>query len=382
VKGVTPHPGNISPFRRALGQIDWLLVFTTVVLSAIGVLMIYSAIHSNPDLLNTAMHWKQALWSAIGLAILALILLMDYHRLTRMAYFLYGLVLLLLVLVLFSGRVVYGAKRWLVFGPLRFQPSELARLAVILVFARYFGAREGAEPMGFKELIVPFLLAIVPVVLVAKQPDLGTGVTILLIAGAMVLAVGIQKRVFLTLGTIAVVCAPVGWLFLKDYQRRRILTLFNPEADPLGAGYQSMQSKIAVGSGELWGKGLLQGTQSRLHFLPEKHTDFIFSVLSEELGFIGATVLLVLFLLFIHRCMQIALGAADKEGTLIATGVASAFFLYTVFNIGMTVGLLPIVGIPLPLVSYGGSASITSFIAVALVLNVHLRRKSFVPFSL
>ncbi len=377
---ITPSAPR-SPLRRALGQVDWIMVAVTIALSAFGVLMIYSAIHSNPELLASGLHWKQALWSSIGLALLGFILLFDYHHLTRMAYFLYALVLILLLLVLFTGRVVYGAKRWLVFGPFRFQPSELAKLAVIIVFARYFSARENTEPLRLSELFLPLLFVLVPVFLVAKQPDLGTAFTILLIGATMVFCVGVERRVGIFLGATALTLAPLAWLFLKDYQRGRILTLFNPEADPLGAGYQSLQSKIAVGSGELWGKGLLQGTQSRLHFLPEKHTDFIFSVLSEELGFVGGTILLVIFLIFIHRCMVTALSAGDKEGTLIATGVAASFFLYTVFNIGMTLGLIPIVGIPLPLVSYGGSASLASFIAAGLVISVRLRRKSFAPFS-
>ena len=365
-----------SPFQRAVAQMDWLLVLATLLLSLTGIFMIYSAIHSNPVFVKNSLHLKQALWSSIGLCILLFILFFDYHFFTRWAYFFYALVIVLLIAVLFSGQVVGGSKRWLVFGPLRLQPSELARLAVILVLARYFGSRVGEEPMGFKELIPALLLALAPVLLIIQQPDLGTGLTVFLIAGAMALAVGVKKRVIITIGTAAVACAPLGWFFLKEYQRRRILTLFNPDADPLGAGYQSMQSIIAVGSGEIWGKGLLQGTQSRLHFLPEKHTDFIFSVLSEELGFIGSVAVLALFVIFILRCLSAALNAADKEGALIAIGITTAFFLYVIFNIGMTLGLMPIVGIPLPLVSYGGSASISSFIAIALVLNVGVRRKS------
>ena len=368
-----------SPFRRALSQTDWLIVLTTILLSLTGIFMIYSAIHSNPDFLEYSLHFKQALWSSIGLCVLLCILFFDYHFFTRWAYFFYAIVIVLLIAVLFSGQVGGGAKRWLVFGPLRLQPSELARLAVILVLARYFGSREEEAPMGFKELIPAFLLTLAPVLLIVRQPDLGTGLTVFLIAGAMVLVVGVKKRVVISIGTAVVACAPLGWLFLKEYQRRRIWTLFNPDADPLGAGYQSQQSIIAVGSGEIWGKGLLQGTQSRLHFLPEKHTDFIFSVLSEELGFIGSTTVLALFFIFILRCLSTALNAADKEGTLLATGIATAFFLYIIFNIGMTLGLMPIVGIPLPLVSYGGSASISSFIAIGLVLNVGMRRKSLSP---
>ena len=365
-----------SPFRRAVSQMDWLLVLATILLSLTGIYMIYSAIHSNPIFLKNSLHLRQALWSSIGLCVLLSILFFDYHFFTRWAYLFYALVIVLLIAVLFTGQVVGGSKRWLVFGPLRLQPSELARLAVILVLARYFGSREEEEPMGFKELIPALLLVLAPVLLIVRQPDLGTGLTVFLIAGVMALAVGVKRRVLITIGTAAVACAPLGWFFLKEYQRRRILTLFNPDADPLGAGYQSMQSIIAVGSGEIWGKGLLQGTQSRLHFLPEKHTDFIFSVLSEELGFIGSITVLALFFIFILRCLSTALNAADKEGALLAVGITTAFFLYVIFNIGMTLGLMPIVGIPLPLVSYGGSASISSFIAIGLVLNVGVRRKS------
>lgn len=368
-----------SVFRRAVTQTDWLLVLATLLLSLTGIFMIYSAIHSNPVFLKNSLHLKQALWSSIGLCVLLFTLFFDYHFFTRWAYFFYAIIIVLLIAVLVSGQVVYGAKRWLVFGPLRLQPSELARLAVILVLARYFGSRESEDPIGFKELIPAFVLTIAPVLLIVRQPDLGTGLTVFLIAGAMTLAVGVKRRVILSIGCLAIACAPLGWFFLKPYQRSRILTLFNPDADPLGAGYQSMQSIIAVGSGEIWGKGLLQGTQSRLHFLPEKHTDFIFSVLSEELGFIGSITVLALFFIFILRCLSVALNAADKEGTLLAVGITSAFFLYIIFNIGMTLGLMPIVGIPLPLVSYGGSASISSFIAIALVLNVGMRRKSLTP---
>ena len=372
-------PAQLSPFRRAVSQMDWLLVLATLLLSCTGIFMIYSAIHSNPVFLKNSLHLKQVLWSSIGLCLAVSILFFDYHFFTRWAYVFYALVIVLLIAVLFSGQVVYGAKRWLALGPLRLQPSELARLAVILVLARYFGARTEEDPIGLKQLIPAFLLAVAPVLLIVRQPDLGTGLTVFLIAGAMVLAVGVKRKVILTIGCLATACAPLGWFLLKPYQRRRILTLFNPEADPLGAGYQSLQSIIAVGSGEIWGKGLLQGTQSRLHFLPEKHTDFIFSVLSEELGFIGSVTVLALFFIFILRCLSTALNAGDKEGTLITVGIATAFFLYIIFNIGMTLGLMPIVGIPLPLISYGGSASISSFIAIALVLNVGMRRKSLTP---
>ncbi len=380
MRGIDTSLAPLTPFRRVLGQIDWLMVISIIGLSGFGVLMIFSAIHSNAFFLANALHWKQALWSALGLCLLSTILVFDYHTISKLSYLFYAVVVASLVLVFVIGRVVYGAKRWIVMGPVRVQPSELAKLAVLLVIARYFGTRESTEPLKFRDLIIPFILVIIPVGLVARQPDLGTAITILMIAVVMVLVVGMERRVLLYLASAGVAVLPVGWLFLKDYQKRRILTVFNPDADILGAGYQSMQSKIAVGSGEIWGKGLLQGTQSRLHFLPEKHTDFIFSVLSEELGFVGGAVLLILFLVFIQRCFQTALNAADKEGTLIAVGVGTSFFLYTMLNIGMTLGIFPIVGIPLPFVSYGGSASLTSFIAVGLVLNIRIRRRSSLPF--
>ncbi|MDA1000995.1 MAG: rod shape-determining protein RodA, partial [bacterium] len=346
-----------------------------------GVLMIYSSIYTDPNLLAGALHWKQLLWSTLGLLVMVSILLVDYHQLTRWAYLLYFLLIVMLVLVFLAGRTVYGAKRWLVFGPVRIQPSELARLFMIIVLARYFGTRESSEPLGFRELIVPFVLVIIPVGLVARQPDLGTALTTFMIAACMVLTVGVRKRVLFSLAGIGLATAPIGWFFLREYQRSRILTVFNPNRDPLGAGYQSLQSKIAIGSGEIWGKGLFQGTQSRLHFLPERHTDFIFSVLSEELGFMGAAFLLFLFLILIYRIFLIGLQAGDKQGTLIAVGVASSIFLYASLNIAMTLGLMPIVGLPLPLVSYGGSAAITFYLSIGLVLNVWMRRKSFTSFS-
>ncbi len=201
---------------------DWLLVLATILLSLTGIYMIYSAIHSNPVLLKNSLHLRQALWSSIGLCVLLSILFFDYHFFARWAYFFYALVIVLLIAVLFTGQVVGGSKRWLVFGPLRLQPSELARLAVILVLARYFGSREEEEPMGFKELIPALLLVLAPVLLIVRQPDLGTGLTVFLIAGVMALAVGVKRRVLITIGTAAVACAPLGWLFLKEYQRRRI----------------------------------------------------------------------------------------------------------------------------------------------------------------
>ena len=379
--GFPSHPLPPSLLRRAMGQLDWVLIFVTLALSAFGVLMIFSSIQTNTALLEEALHWKQLIWISVGVVSVALILLFDYHHFTRLAYIFYFLLVALLVLVLISGKMVYGAKRWLVLGPMRFQPSEFSRLAIILVLARYFGSRENTEPLEFRELILPFIFVAIPFILVARQPDLGTSLMTVMVAAVMLIIVGVRARVFLSIAAMGFIVAPVGWLFLRDYQKNRILTVFNPEADPLGSGYQSLQSKIAVGSGEIWGKGLFQGTQSRLHFLPEKHTDFIFSVLSEELGFIGATVLLILFLIFIHRCIQTALNAGDKEGLLIAVGVATSFFLYIFLNIGMTVGLIPIVGMPLSLVSYGGSSLLASFLAVGLLLNVRLRRRNFVAFS-
>src|SRR5208337_588731 len=274
---------------------------------------------------------------------------------------LYFLSILTLVGVMVAGKMVAGSRRWLLLGPFSFQPAELAKIAVILALATYFNRRPRLEAMRLKDLAVPGLLVLVPVAVIIKQPDLGSGILVALVAGSMILFVGVRWRTLAGLALAMALCSPVVWILLKDYQRQRVLTFFNPEKDPLGAGYHILQSMIAVGSGQFWGKGFLQGTQSQLYFLPEQHTDFVFSVFAEEWGFVGSTVLLLLFA-----------GLA-----LWGLGVTPLIFWQIFINLCMVTGVLPVVGIPLPLFSYGGSSLVTTFLGLGFLFNIRMRRYLF-----
>lgn len=359
--------------RRKLTNFDWILLFLTLAIASVGVLTIYTATESEGMGLR-AFYVRQTIWILIGLTVMLVIILFDYRTICRLAYPLYVFTILALIAVEAIGKTVSGSQRWLVLGPVSFQPSELAKLSLILALAKYFHDRKWSGLYRLRDLWLPALFTLIPVGLIIKQPDLGTGMVLLLIFLVMALVAGLRPRSILILALVGVVALPGGWFSLKDYQKERILTLFNPEADPLGAGYHSLQSKIAIGSGGLWGKGLFAGTQSRLNFLPEKHTDFIFAVFSEQMGFIGAGVLLLLYLALLFRACDLAIKSSDKMSALIATGVTVMIAFYIVFNIGMTLGLFPVVGIPLPLMSYGGSAMLTFMIGIGLLLNIRMRR--------
>jgi rod shape determining protein RodA len=244
----------------------------------------------------------------------------------------------------------------------------------VLSFARYFTEIRRDGGLRFRDLLIPCVMLVVPFVLIAKQPDLGTALVLFFVACTLVFASGFPLKILLSLMGGGLIALPIGWIFLKDYQKVRVITLLNPDFDPLGAGYHSWQSKIAIGSGGFWGKGFLAGTQSGLNFLPEKHTDFIFAVFAEEWGFVGTAVLLVLYMALILRGLSIAYSSKDRLGSLIATGVVATLSVYILFNIGMTVGLTPVVGLPLPLFSYGGSSMLATMIAVGLLLNIRMRR--------
>jgi len=284
---------------------------------------------------------------------------------------------LALTYVLFYGVVVSGSRRWLHIGSISIQVSEFAKVSLIIVLAKYF---ESGKMMSgqytLKDLLIPALMTGVLGGLIVIQPDLGTTMMIFFIFLVFIVAIEMQTTTLIKLFSSGLLLAPAIWFFLKDYQKSRLLTLFNPELDPLGAGYHSIQSKIAIGSGGFWGKGLLAGTQSRLNFLPEKHTDFIFSVFAEETGFLGVAILLSLFLFVILKGLNIAFRAGDRFGFFLSLGLISSFAFYIIFNVGMTIGLFPITGIPLPLLSYGGSSLITNFFAIGLLLNVEMRRTS------
>jgi rod shape determining protein RodA len=362
--------------RRLLTHFDWVLLFLVCLLTGVGILNLYSAT-STWSQAATPVYIKQFYWLGIGLVISISISLFDYRKLEYFATPLYVLNVLLLVAVLVFGKTTMGATRWLNLGFFNLQPSEVMKIVIIIVMARYFSVKDQVLGYNLKELGVPFALLGVPVLLIMKQPDLGTSMLVIFIAVTMALFAGIQRRTLIVLGLMSIASAVGGWFLLHGYQKRRILTFIDPERDPLGAGYHIIQSKIAVGSGGLFGKGFMQGTQSQLSFLPERHTDFAFSVFAEEWGFTGCLILLLLYLLLVAWGIYTAQRASDLFGMYLALGVSAMLFWHIVVNLGMVIGLLPVVGVPLPLFSYGGTSMVTTMIGVGVLLNVSMRRFMF-----
>ena len=360
--------------RKLVTNISWWFLFMVLFLSAVGVLVIYSANHGRPEEYFRSLYIKQIYWIMYGLVALFIALIVDYRVLSRHAYLIYIITLLGLVYVLVNGTVVSGSRRWIHIGSVSIQISEFAKIALIIVLAKYFESGKIHGQFQFRDLIIPTLLTAIIGGLIVVQPDLGTTMIIFFIFLIFLTAIEFNYRTLLKLFGLGALLTPFLWFFLKDYQKTRVLTLFNPELDPLGAGYHTIQSKIAIGSGGLWGKGLFGGTQSRLNFLPEKHTDFIFSVFAEETGFAGVLILLAFYLVIIMKGLHIAFRAADRFGLFMALGLIGSIAFYTIFNIGMTMGLFPVTGVPLPLMSYGGSALVTNFIAIGLLLNIEMRR--------
>jgi rod shape determining protein RodA len=367
-----PLPQPTRP-ARFLRNIDILLLLSTLGLIGFGLVMVYSSTHvsTRPFLYLRS----QALHLAVGLIVGGVILAVDYRALASSARVLYVVNLLLLGAVLVIGRTSLGAQRWISLGPLgQFQPSEIAKLVIVITLAKHLTDRPGPYQSVWD--LVPFLGHVaVPMLLIFKQPDLGTALVYGAIFIGMLYASGARRRDLATLGAGGVLLIPILWRFLKEYQRRRLLAFVHPSLDPLGSGYGIIQSKIAVGSGLTWGKGLFAGTQGVLRFVPEHHTDFIFSVIGEELGFVGAMVLLGLFLLWVYRGLRIAAVARDRFGALAAVGIVSMVSFHVFVNIGMTVGIMPITGIPLPFISYGGSALMTMVWATALLVNIGMRHQ-------
>jgi rod shape determining protein RodA len=360
--------------RRLLTHFDWVTLLITVALSAAGFATIYSATFTG----SSSIYQKELYWLIIGAVFFIVAIAINYSFFERLAYPIYGVALLLLVAVLLFGRSTGGATRWLDLGIISFQPSELAKLALIIALAKYFSTRSiPARGLGLKELAPPFVLMIVPFALIAKEPDLGTALITWMIFWSMMLTIKVRRRIIAAI--VLLVCAfiPIAWMGLKGYQKARLTGFIRPETDPLGAGYHLIQSKIAIGSGGYFGKGFTMGTQGKLMFLPEQHTDFIFSVLAEEWGLAGSLILLVLFLGLILRGLNTAENSKDKFGFLLALGISAMLFWHMVFNLGMVSGLLPVVGVPLPFISYGGSFLITSMIAVGLLINIKIRRFTF-----
>lgn len=362
--------------RRLATHFDWLTLVSALAIIALSIVLLYSATSERTEG-PTGMHLKQLIWTGVGLVSLLLILCIDYQTLCRHSYLLYAILLISLVVVLFFGRVVNGSQRWLVIGPWHIQTSEFAKPILILVLARYFAEHtpSGVAPLSWRDLLLPLVLVGLPFALIVKQPNLSTATVLVAILCVMVLTIGLQMKTLIPLVVFGVGAVPLAWsVLLKDYQRERLLTLLNPQPDLLGAGYHGWQSKIAIGSGGLWGKGFLEGTQSRLSFLPERHTDFIFAVLAEEIGFVGVLLLLCLFSCLIVHGFVIAYRSRDRLGALLATGVVAMLSVQVFLNIGMTIGLVPIIGLPLPLMSYGGSSLVMTFLCLGLLMNVRMRR--------
>jgi rod shape determining protein RodA len=351
-------------------RINWGFVFLLCAVSTIGFAMLYSAANGNLE------PWasRQMIRFALGVGLLVTVALIDIRFWLRYAYVAYFLVLALLIAVEVGGLIGMGAQRWIDLGVVRLQPSELMKVVLVLALARYFHGTNYEEIGSPRFLVIPALLILAPVALVARQPDLGTAVILLAGGGAVFFLAGVRIWQFALVAGAGIALIPFGWQFLHDYQKQRVLTFFNPENDPLGAGYHILQSKIALGSGGMFGKGFLQGTQSHLQFLPEKQTDFIFTMITEEFGMFGGLGLLALYALILAYGIGMSLNSRNQFGRLLGLGVTSAFFLYVVTNVAMVTGMIPVVGIPLPLISYGGTAMLTLMFGFGLLMSVYVHR--------
>ena len=363
--------------RRFVKYFDWGLLGFTFLLGLLGLATLYSAVTSATPTPQKILYFKQLIWYCVGMTGMVLSFLINYKSLDRWAPAIYAACILLLICVLLIGKHVGGARRWLVLGPVSIQPSELVKIAVIISLARYYSKHANTKGFTLRELFTPLVLTIIPFILIVKQPDLGTAILVVLIAGSMTVFVKIERRSLLCIITGSTITVPMVWFLLKGYQKKRILTFLNPDRDPLGAGYHIIQSKIAIGSGMISGKGFLKGTQNALSFLPEQHTDFIFSVLAEEWGLVGSVVILILFLTLIIWGLNIAYRCREPFGTIMAVGVAAMIFWQVFINIGMAMGLMPIVGVTLPFISYGGSSIISIMICIGLLMSISMRRFLF-----
>lgn len=364
-----------TPFKK----IEWNFVLVILALNVIGLINLFSATHGPNSAGVESLFVNQMIWLLGGWTLFFLITFLDYFVLSRLAYIFYFLNLMAILYVTLFGEVALGAQRWIDFGFFRYQPSETMKMCMIIVLAKALNRKrvDGAG-MGLKDLLLPIFLLLLPFGLVVEQPDLGTAMTILAISGSMMLFVKIRKSILIAVFGAILLALPIAWNYgLREYQKNRIINFISPMNDPKGSGYNSIQSRIAVGSGKLVGKGFMKGTQSQLEFLPERHTDFIYSVLSEEHGFIGSVTTLGLFCILFLIGIRIASAAREKFGALLAVGVLCYLFWHMFVNMGMVIGLLPIVGVPLPLLSYGGSSMLTTMSGLGIVSSVAYRRYLF-----
>ena len=362
--------------RRLFIHFDWTLLGLVLTIASIGILNLYS-ITAHWEISGPPVYLKQTFWLLIGLVLMITIAFIEYRFYSDFAYIVYTVALFFLVVVLAYGITTSGAQRWIKIGFINVQPSEFVKISFILALAKFFHRPPGREGYSLKHLVFPFLLLMIPMILILKQPDLGTAIILVLVLFSTLLFVKIRWSSLLAIVIVGASVLPLVWRFLKEYQKKRIVTFFNPDLDPLGAGYHLIQSKIAVGSGGIVGKGFMKGTQCKLGFLPEQQTDFIFSVLGEEWGLIGSLLVALLYFSLIMWGLRIAVQAKDRFGAVMSFGVVAILFWHIFINIAMVLGLMPVVGIPLPLLSYGGSFLVSTLIGIGLLLNVSMRRYLF-----
>ena len=355
---------------RKLWQIHWLFVLLLFVIATIGFAMLYSAANGSLDPWTT----RQVLRFAAAVILMLAVAVIDIRLWLRYAYVFYFVILAMLAAVEYAGAIGMGAQRWIDLGFINLQPSELMKIALVLALARYFHCCRMEDVGRLLYLIVPIMLLAAPVTLVIRQPDLGTAVMLIIASATLFYLAGVRLWVFVSVALTGLLSAPVIWQYLRDYQRQRVLTFLDPENDPLGGGYHIIQSKIALGSGGLFGKGFMQGTQGHLNFLPEKQTDFIFTMLAEEFGLVGGLTLLGLYVMLMVYGFAISMRSQNQFGRLVGMGVTTTFFLYFFINMAMVMGLIPVVGVPLPLISYGGTAMLTLMFGFGLLLGVYVHR--------
>ena len=364
--------------KRFLRRIDFVLLIASAAIVIYGVITISSATHINTP--GEERFWfvqRQGIFAVVNAILAVLFMNFDYRGLSQHGKALYIFNLIMLVAVMLFGHAALGAQRWIQIGPISIQPSEFSKLIMIICMAAILEERMGK--LNTVQDLIPIAAYVgLPFLLVLKQPDLGTSLVFMAIFFGMIIACGMPWRIFTGIIIAGVVAFPFLWHFMKDYQKMRIMVFLDPNVDPLGSGYHIIQSKIAIGSGMLFGKGLFEGTQSQLNFLPENHTDFIFAVVGEEFGFVGAVVLLLMYLIVLWRGIQIAKEAGDIFGRLLAVGITSMLAFHVLVNVGMTTGIMPVTGIPLPLMSYGISSLTTNILAIAILLNIHMHRQKFI----
>ncbi len=369
---------SVPSKQRQPREFDWVLLLLVVLVGFLGLINLYSSTWTGEaGLMPGASTFvlKQGFFFGVGLVMIGAALIFDYERLKVGHYIIYLLVLALLIFALVKGQSIANTQRWIRIGSFNLQPSELAKFAIVLTLAAYYANCDTQRGLGLGQLLLPLMLTGIPSLLILKQPDLGTALILIAIFGAMTLYVGLRFSSLVVLGSLSAGVVALAWKFyLKPYQRQRVESFLNPGSDPMQHSYQVEQSKIAVGSGQIFGKGYLEGTQGHLHFLPEKHTDFAFAVWAEEWGFAGCCILVALYCLLLLWSLNVALSARDRFGSLLAFGMIAMIFCQAFINMAMIMGLLPVVGIPLPLFSYGGSSLLTTLAGIGVLLNISLRR--------